>query len=187
MKQTNEFDDLARRKLEERAFPMEAAHWEDMQRLLALEQRKRRGFYWPLAAGLLLLVGTGLWWQLAQEPAPDVISEVNDVKAADPAELVTAPAATTTPAPLPVIKAAHLPQQRLLHRTRELLPRPRNLHRGTPHAMDSATHPSAPTNPWWLPRWQLRLPANPDDPHLLKRSHRPSCLRKDRPYRRSLS
>jgi hypothetical protein len=105
MKQTNEFDDLARRKLEERAFPMEAAHWEDMQRLLALEQRKRRGFYWPLAAGLLLLVGTGLWWQLAQEPAPDVISEVNDVKAADPAELVTAPAATTTPAPLPVIKA----------------------------------------------------------------------------------
>jgi hypothetical protein len=45
MKQTNEFDDLARRKLEERAFPMEAAHWEDMQRLLALEQRKRRGFY----------------------------------------------------------------------------------------------------------------------------------------------
>lgn len=89
MKHENEFDDLARRKLEERSFPMEATHWEDMQRLLAQEQRKRRGFYWPLAAGLLLLVGTGLWWQLAQEPAPDAVTEVNEVKA--PAQEATAP------------------------------------------------------------------------------------------------
>jgi len=99
MKQTNEFDDLARRKLEERSFPLEAAHWADMERLLAQERRKRRGFYWPLAAGLLLLLGTGLWWQLAQEPTTAPMTQVNEVKVTAPATEEAAPGTVTAPAP----------------------------------------------------------------------------------------
>ena len=59
MKHENEFDELARRKLEERTFPYDEANWLAVQRALEAERRRRRGIYWSLAAGLLLLVGVG--------------------------------------------------------------------------------------------------------------------------------
>lgn len=61
MNSPEDFDDLARRKLEERTFPFDEGHWHAMQRVLAEERRrKRRGLYWGLAAGLLLLIGGGM-------------------------------------------------------------------------------------------------------------------------------
>ena len=57
----NEFDELARRKLQEQAFPFEEAHWSQAEQVIAAQRgRKRRGFWW-LGAAALLVVSTALW------------------------------------------------------------------------------------------------------------------------------
>ncbi len=60
MKEHNEFDELARRKLEERDHAFQDAHWADMEKLIDADRKKRRGGYW-LVPILLLLLGGGAW------------------------------------------------------------------------------------------------------------------------------
>ncbi len=81
MKHENEFDELARRKLEERTFPYDEANWLAVQRALEAERRRRRGIYWSLAAGLLLLVSVGTWWRAANNTATPATTEVANTTA----------------------------------------------------------------------------------------------------------
>ncbi|MEO8068201.1 MAG: hypothetical protein ABI599_10965 [Flavobacteriales bacterium] len=60
MNTPNNFDELSRRKLAEREFPFEEAHWVDVQRALNSD-RKRKAAWFPWAAGALLLIGVGTW------------------------------------------------------------------------------------------------------------------------------
>ncbi|MBP6312318.1 MAG: hypothetical protein KA408_08635 [Flavobacteriales bacterium] len=59
----NEFDALAKQKLEGRSIPFEQDHWSEMQAVLnARNKRKKRfGFWWSGGAALLLLIG-GVWY-----------------------------------------------------------------------------------------------------------------------------
>lgn len=71
----NEFDELARRKLQEQDFPFEEAHWQLAEQAIAARRgRKRRGF-WLLGAAALLMVSTAAWWTLREaEPAGTLAS-----------------------------------------------------------------------------------------------------------------
>lgn len=71
----NEFDELARRKLQEQTFPFEEAHWQLAEQAIAAQRgRKRRGF-WLLGAAALLMVSTTAWWTLREaEPAGTLAS-----------------------------------------------------------------------------------------------------------------
>jgi len=61
MNRGNDFDELARRKLEERSFPCQESDWQQAQVLLT--RRQRHGVrIWPWALGLLLLAGSAVWW-----------------------------------------------------------------------------------------------------------------------------
>jgi hypothetical protein len=66
MNRENEFDELARRKLEERSFTYQESDWKQAQQAIAAQRgRKRRGF-WLLGAAALLMVGTTAWWSLRE-------------------------------------------------------------------------------------------------------------------------
>ena len=62
MKDLEQFDDLARRKLDERQFSFQEADWERMETLLDARRRDRKGLYWSLAIIAVLLSGGVLWW-----------------------------------------------------------------------------------------------------------------------------
>lgn len=109
MNTPDNFDELSRRKLAEREFPFEEAHWIDVQR--ALESgRKRKAAWWPWAAGALLLIGVGAWWAVnttddkvytAQLPASETTStttttSVEQTTSTAPAELADGPIPTTS-------------------------------------------------------------------------------------------
>jgi hypothetical protein len=57
----NEFDELARRKLEERSIPFQESDWLQAQDLLARRQR-RSVRIWPWMLGLLLVGSSTVWW-----------------------------------------------------------------------------------------------------------------------------
>jgi hypothetical protein len=66
MNRENEFDELARRKLEERSFAYQESDWKQAQQAIAAQRgRKRRGF-WLSGAAALLMVGTAAWWTLRE-------------------------------------------------------------------------------------------------------------------------
>lgn len=66
MKQDEQFDELARRKLEERSFPFEEADWSAARALIDTERGLTGGMIWPWwALGLLLLAGGLTWFVLA--------------------------------------------------------------------------------------------------------------------------
>lgn len=55
MSEQERFDDLVRRKLEERTFPFAEADWQGAERLIQAERtRRRRRRFWPFAAALLI-------------------------------------------------------------------------------------------------------------------------------------
>lgn len=55
MSEQERFDDLVRRKLEERTFPFAEADWQAAERLIQAERaRRRRRRFWPFAAALLI-------------------------------------------------------------------------------------------------------------------------------------
>lgn len=68
MKHEEQFDELGRRKLAERGFTFDEAHWEGMQAALDA-QRKRRPAAWFWAAALLLIGGGALWYGSAEDGA----------------------------------------------------------------------------------------------------------------------
>lgn len=73
MSDRTEFDDQARRKLEERAFPFDPAAWADMEPMLPQQHRRRR-WAWPLLAAALLVPMAGGLWYAAQEDAPTTVA-----------------------------------------------------------------------------------------------------------------
>lgn len=99
----NEFDELARRKLQEQDFPFEEAHWQLAEQAIAARRgRKRRGF-WLLGAAALLMVSTAAWWTLREaEPAGTLASTVTTTdehpSASEPHATNKAHGPSTTPA-----------------------------------------------------------------------------------------
>lgn len=89
MNDPRQFDELARRKLEEREFAFEEAAWTDMQRLLA-KDRDRGGAWkwWTLAGAAVLLIGLALWWNGDDEAvtATSPTAQVVPAKPAGPIE-----------------------------------------------------------------------------------------------------
>lgn len=65
MKQDEQFDELARRKLEERSFPFEEADWTAARALIDTERGRTGGMIWPWWALGLLLAGGLAWYALA--------------------------------------------------------------------------------------------------------------------------
>lgn len=63
-----EFDELARRKLEERTFAYEGADWADARRLIDAKRSQRRRVGIGFFTGLLLLTGGLLWHGLRTAP-----------------------------------------------------------------------------------------------------------------------
>lgn len=61
MSLNEEFDELARRKLEERAFPFQEADWQDARKLIDAERGGRNRAIWITSAVALLLI-SGLAW-----------------------------------------------------------------------------------------------------------------------------
>jgi hypothetical protein len=117
MNNAEHFDDLARRKLDERTFPFDEGHWQAMQQVLAAERRrKRRGLYWGLAAGLLLLIGGGVALLRSDDAitAPPVAEVHEEVPATAPNAPTNTPAAPSTvqqPATAPQAASSTGPMQ----------------------------------------------------------------------------
>lgn len=118
MNERNDFDDLARRKLDERAFAFDEAAWRDVERSLA-NKRNERGtwIWWSLSGAALLLIGLLVWWsntdstitpvaQVPEERSLDqqrtASEEANTPKAsvAEPSATITAEAVPDATAPL---------------------------------------------------------------------------------------
>ncbi|MBP6389589.1 MAG: hypothetical protein KA175_01240 [Flavobacteriales bacterium] len=88
------FDDLVRRKLEERAFPFEEAHWLEAQRAIRATQRRKRPNGWWFAGPVALLIGLGAWWTL---DAPDrIVAELPKTSAPIVAEVAERSEGTTS-------------------------------------------------------------------------------------------
>ncbi|MDQ3101107.1 MAG: hypothetical protein M3R08_06955, partial [Bacteroidota bacterium] len=60
MKEHNEFDELARRKLAEREFQFEEKHWSEMEKMLGSAGKRDRLAWWMLPV-LLLMIGGGVY------------------------------------------------------------------------------------------------------------------------------
>lgn len=69
MKDTNGFDELARRKLAERRFAFDETHWADMEQLLNERARKPK-MWWPWTVAGVLLLGAGALWLGTEQEAP---------------------------------------------------------------------------------------------------------------------
>lgn len=93
MNLNDQFDELARRKLEERAFPFEESAWLDAQRAIAARKGRRRRWGWYLGG---LLAALGMAWILGGEPwarersAPPVAGSAATGTAGHPAAAGTA-------------------------------------------------------------------------------------------------
>ena len=75
MDTNNEFDELARQKLQERSFPFAEADWLAMQQVIEAQKSGRKGFApWYLAGAALLLIGTGIVWSLQGGKGDEVAS-----------------------------------------------------------------------------------------------------------------
>lgn len=95
MKEHNEFDELARRKLAERQFHFQEAHWNDMEELLDAGGRRRRLVAWWLFPALLLLIGGGgAFLYFSNEP---VQKEALGTKQETPIEKSAAPPSAFQP------------------------------------------------------------------------------------------
>ncbi|HMC96174.1 MAG TPA: hypothetical protein VKG92_00830, partial [Flavobacteriales bacterium] len=74
MNERHEFDDLARRKLEERQFAFDEAAWSDVERVLAAKRRHRGGWvWWTMSGAALLLIGFLVWRSVPVEPITRVV------------------------------------------------------------------------------------------------------------------
>lgn len=71
MSDQHEFDELARRKLDERQFHLNEDDWLAAQRLIQADRPASRGLRNTIIASLLL-IGAGMWWAWPSEPAADM-------------------------------------------------------------------------------------------------------------------
>jgi hypothetical protein len=98
MKHDEQFDELARRKLAERSFPFEEAHWLAAEEAIHTggKRNSRKGLWYGGAALLLLLAG--LWWWAPQAGVPEAEHAATQAEAA-PATHGTSPIAEALPPP----------------------------------------------------------------------------------------
>ncbi len=93
MNTNNEFDELARRKLAERDFPFQEAHWLEAQRAIAAQGNTRKGgAWWYVAGGVAVIIGAWLLWHvngpIAQHTGKAVVvSERNEGTSAAPQQV----------------------------------------------------------------------------------------------------
>ncbi|MBS1580785.1 MAG: hypothetical protein JST66_01155 [Bacteroidetes bacterium] len=94
MSKQNHFDELARRKLEERQFPFDEAQWQAARQAIRAERNKRRAGGWALAGCVVLLAGLALLWWPAGEGDEHTIT-ATDIPGQAPPEAL-APNSTWT-------------------------------------------------------------------------------------------
>ncbi|MBK8709550.1 MAG: hypothetical protein IPN30_13875 [Flavobacteriales bacterium] len=71
MSERNEFDELARRKLEERGSIFRESDWSAAERLIAAQRRTSGGWkHWAIGAVALILIGAATWW-INADPAAE--------------------------------------------------------------------------------------------------------------------
>jgi hypothetical protein len=99
MNLNNEFDELARRKLQEQAFPFEEANWSEMQKSLNGGRKRRAGGFWILGSAALLLVGISSWWLLQDRSSTGQVTEVREERSGN------APERTASEAPAHTVVA----------------------------------------------------------------------------------
>lgn len=80
------FDELARRKLDERSFPFEEAHWAGVQG--SLNARRNGRHWWWLSAAALLFITATLWFNGREVSTPPITNATDKVNA--PAERMSA-------------------------------------------------------------------------------------------------
>ncbi len=82
MNEKNEFDALARQKLEGRVIPFEESHWLDMQQLIEAKRGKRRGgAWWFMGTAAALVLAAWLLWPANTDRA--IVTEQVTVPTAD--------------------------------------------------------------------------------------------------------
>lgn len=86
MNLNNEFDELARRKLQEQAFPFEEANWSEMQKSLNGGRKRRAGGFWIFGSAAVLLVGISSWWLLQDRSSYRPVTEVSEVRSGNAPE-----------------------------------------------------------------------------------------------------
>jgi hypothetical protein len=86
MNLNNEFDELARRKLQEQAFPFEEANWSEMQKSLNGGRKRRAGGFWILGSATLLLVGISSWWLLQDRSSTGQVTDVREERSGNAPE-----------------------------------------------------------------------------------------------------
>lgn len=100
MSERNEFDDLARRKLEERETAFHEADWLEEQRLIEAQRQGGVWRTWLLVGVSAVVLGTAVWWMMeGKEVAPAQFVQENVVNSAEEArveEPIAASSATTT-------------------------------------------------------------------------------------------
>ncbi|MCC6936808.1 MAG: hypothetical protein IT226_01175 [Flavobacteriales bacterium] len=93
MNTNNEFDELARRKLAERDFPFQEAHWLEAQQAIAAQGNTRKGgAWWYVAGGIAVIVAAWMLWPvngpIAQHTGKAVVvSERNEGKSVAPQQV----------------------------------------------------------------------------------------------------
>lgn len=105
MSEQERFDDLVRRKLEERTFPFAEEDWQGAERLIQAERtRRRRRRFWPFAAALLIGgAGIAYFAVTGKERTLDrSTSAVPMDRTGTHAPLTSAPSAADVTAPAPV-------------------------------------------------------------------------------------
>ncbi|MBK8499549.1 MAG: hypothetical protein IPL52_12235 [Flavobacteriales bacterium] len=84
MNSNEQFDELARRKLAERDFPFQEAHWLDAQRAIAAQHKGRRGgALWMVGGAAAVIIAAWLLWPASEVP---VMAEGHGAGAAGPVE-----------------------------------------------------------------------------------------------------
>lgn len=99
MSEQERFDDLVRRKLEERSFPFAESDWQAAEQLIltARAQRRHRRFL-PFAAAALLILGAGILYDvLPGGDRPDQVATTGPQGAVAPVPAPGAANGTTTP------------------------------------------------------------------------------------------
>ncbi len=98
MSERSEFDDVARRKLEEREFPFQEADWLEAKRLIAQQRSSGTGRTWLLAGVGVMLIGLSAWFLTADSSAVQESPSVS-VNATHEKSTTAAPLAITRDEP----------------------------------------------------------------------------------------